>query len=171
MAWLQVEQCILKLLTWLLVKTLTDQECQLVCILTWSWNTNCPWPIVVQVGQLVGQPLQVTRLQPRVVLDDIVGGRIHSSLSDRLGYKEEIVSLRKCDDIINNSSTWRVYSIPALHLHDPGVDLLVDHNVGELHLVFRETSLGKTGENDSDLMINYVLDLSISNAISELELT
>jgi len=165
-ACLQIEQSILELLAWLLVKTLTNQECQLMCILTWSWHTHCPWPVVVQMGQLIGQPLQVTWLQPRVVLDDIVGGWIHSSLSDGLRYKEEVVSLRKSYYIINHSSTWRVNSIPAFHLHDPGVDLLVDHDVGKLDLVFWETSLGKTGENSSNLMINYVLDLSISNAIS-----
>ena len=50
-------------------------------ILTHHGNSDSAWPVVVEVGQLVGQSLDVVRLQSRAVLDDIVAGGVHSALS------------------------------------------------------------------------------------------
>ena len=48
-------------------------------------------PVVVEVGQLVGQTLDVLRLQPRGVLDYIVAGGVDRALPHRLGHQVEVV--------------------------------------------------------------------------------
>ena len=74
------------------MERLADQIGQLVSVLTHHGDSHCAWPVVVEVGQLVGQSLDVLRLQSRGVLDDVVAGWVHGTLSDGLRYEEEVVS-------------------------------------------------------------------------------
>ena len=93
--------------------------------------------------------------------------RIIITLSDRLGHQEEVASLRKCDMIINDGATGRIVNTPLHPAHDPGVDLLVDDDVGELDLVLLQTSLSHALEDGGDLVIDHVLNLSFTNTIPE----
>ena len=161
---LQIEQCVLKLVTWLLVETFSDQECQLVSVLARGGHTNSSWPVVVEMSQLVGQLLDVFWLQSGLVLDNIVGGRVDSSLPHGLRHQEEVVSLGQGDHVINNSSTWRIAWLPV-HLEEPGVDPLADHDVGKFQLVLRLVSLHKALLDGGNFVIHNVRDLTISNTI------
>ena len=67
---LQVEQRILQLVAWLLVQRLADQEGELVGVLAGGGHPHRARPVVVEVGQLVRQLLDVLRLEARVVFDD-----------------------------------------------------------------------------------------------------
>ena len=53
-------------------------------------------PVVVEVGQLVGQGLDVLHLQTGVVIiNNVVGGRVHRPLPHGLRHKVEVVSGNK----------------------------------------------------------------------------
>ena len=49
-------------------------------VLAGGGNTDGPGPVVVEVGQLVRQLLQVLRLQPRGVLHHVVAGGVDGAL-------------------------------------------------------------------------------------------
>mgnify|MGYP001339087262 FL=1 len=87
----KVEQQVLELLTWLLVKTLTHEEGKLVGVLAGGGHPHCPRPVIVQVTQLVGQLLQVVRSEARVIPDHIIGRWVDGALPHTLGHKEEII--------------------------------------------------------------------------------
>jgi hypothetical protein len=55
---LKVVKNLLQLLARLPVEALPHQEGQLVGVLAGGGHPHSPWPVVVQVGQLVGQLLQ-----------------------------------------------------------------------------------------------------------------
>ena len=55
---LEVVEDLLQLLAGLPVEALPHQEGQLVGILAGGGHPHSPWPVVVQVGKLVGQLLQ-----------------------------------------------------------------------------------------------------------------
>ena len=164
---LQVVENIFQLLAGLLMKTLTNKEGKLVGVLAWSRNSDCSWPVVVEMGEFVSQLLDVVGLEAGGVSDHVVGGRVDGPLPHGLGDQEEVVSLGERDDVINNGATGRVAGDLAVHLHHPRVDLLVHDNVRELDLVLWQSGLGHAGENGGDLVIDHVLDLTITNAISE----
>ena len=65
-------------------------------------------------------------------------------MSDRLGDEEEVISLGQSHVVIHNGAAGRVGHALAVLAHDPGVDLLVDDDVGELDLVLLQSSLGET---------------------------
>ena len=48
-------------------------------------------PVVVEMAQLVRQPLHVVRLHTGRVHDHVVGGRGHSALTHRLTHDEEVI--------------------------------------------------------------------------------
>ena len=48
-------------------------------------------PVVVQVTELVGQPLEVVGFESRGVGDDVVVRRSHRALTDTLAHKEEVI--------------------------------------------------------------------------------
>ena len=52
----------------------------LVSVLAGGGNTDSARPVVVEVGELVGQLLQVLRLQPRGVPHHVVAGGIDGAL-------------------------------------------------------------------------------------------
>ena len=87
---------------------LANQKCKFMSILAWSWDTNCPRPIVIQMAQLVGEALEVVRLQARAVMNDVTVGWRDSALSDRLADQEEVVPFWTSDNCVHNSSRWRV---------------------------------------------------------------
>ena len=62
-----------------------------MCILAGRRHAHGARPVVVEVGQLVGQLLDVLRLQARGVLDDVVAGGVDGALPHRLGHQEEVV--------------------------------------------------------------------------------
>ena len=49
-------------------------------VLAGGGNTNSAGPVVVEVGELVRQLLQVLRLQARGVLNYVVAGRVDGAL-------------------------------------------------------------------------------------------
>ena len=54
-------------------------------------HAHRPRPVVVEVGQLVGQLLDVLGRQARGVLDDVVAGGVDGALPHRLRDQEEVV--------------------------------------------------------------------------------
>jgi len=74
MSLLQEVQLVGQLHRWVLVNALAHQESQLVGILTWSRHADGSRPVVVEMAQLVGEPLHVVRLEPSLVVDDVVVG-------------------------------------------------------------------------------------------------
>ena len=69
----------------------THKEGKLVRILARSRNPHSSRPVVVEVGELVGECLDVFRHQAGGVLHHIVGGGVDSALVHRLRDKEEVV--------------------------------------------------------------------------------
>ena len=86
----QIEEQIIQTVGGHAMQGISDQECQLVSVLTDHGDPDCPGPVVVQVGQLVAQPLDVLRLQARRVPDHVVRGRVHRPLPHRLGHQEKV---------------------------------------------------------------------------------
>ena len=66
-------------------------EGKLVRILARSRHPNSARPVVVEVGERVGERLDVHRQQPGGVLYHIVGGGVDGALVRRLQHKEEVV--------------------------------------------------------------------------------
>ena len=64
-------------------------------ILTGGGNTDSAGPVVVEVGQLVSQLLEVLRLEPAGVLHHVVAGRVDGALPHRLRHQEEVVPERR----------------------------------------------------------------------------
>merc|ERR1719209_1893570 len=139
---LQVVQNLLELLAGLPMQALPHQEGKFVGILARSWDTHCAWPVVVKMGQLVRQLLEMVWLQARSVLDDVVAGWIDCALPDRLRDKEEIISLRQGYHIVNHCPTRWIGRLPS-HLEEPCVDPLAGN----------------------DLVLHHVGDLSITNTV------
>ena len=52
-------------------------------------------PVVVEVGQLVGEHLDVLGLEAGGVLDDVVAGGVDGALPHRLGDEEEVIPGRE----------------------------------------------------------------------------
>ena len=75
------------------VQVFSDQVDQLVGVLTWGRYTNCPWPIVVHVSQLVGQLLDGVGRKGRRLFDHHEVGRGHGSLVYALRDEEEVLEL------------------------------------------------------------------------------
>ena len=102
----------------------THKEGKLVRILARSRHPDSARPVVVEMGELVGERLDVLRQQPRGVLHHIVGGRVDSALVHRLRHEEEVVPkqevhhqaqfikqskpLRQGHITVHHSSTWWV---------------------------------------------------------------
>ena len=99
-----------------------------------------------------------------IIPDDIVGSGIDSSLSDRLTDQVEVISLWQGNFIINYSATGSIGVSWTFH-HNPGVDLLVDNDVGELEILLDDASLGETLDDGSNLVLHHIRNLAISNSI------
>ena len=103
-------------------------------------------------------------LQTRCILDDVVAGRVHSSLPNRLRDQEEVVPLRLRHNVINYSST-RWIGWLSCHLEEPGVNSLTDDDVGEQQLIICETRGSEAVLNCRNLMLHHVWNLTIAYTI------
>ena len=74
-------------------------------------SSHCSGPVVVQVGHLVGKLLHPVRGDVGRVLDDVVRRRVDSSLVDREGHQEKVVSLRLGLQIEGNENKACVFKI------------------------------------------------------------
>ena len=96
-------------------------------ILARSRNPHSARPVVVKMGELVGESLDVLGHQTGGVLHYVVGCGVHSALVHRLGHEEEVVPRRWIKTIIeankekplrqghvtvHHSATWRVRRLP-----------------------------------------------------------
>ena len=64
-------------------------------VLAGGGHPDSAGPVVVEVGQLVGQHLDVLGLQAGGVLDDVVAGGVDGALPHGLGDEEEVVPGRE----------------------------------------------------------------------------
>ena len=64
-------------------------------ILARSRNPHSARPVVVKMGELVGESLDVLGHQTGGVLHYVVGCGVHSALVHRLGHEEEVVPKRR----------------------------------------------------------------------------
>ena len=109
---------------WLLVKRVSNEECQFVGVLADGRDSHCPSPVVVQVGHLIGQLLDVVWGEAGGVEDDIVGGWVDGALAHGLGDEEEIETLRKGHNVVHHSTRRRVCGILlASRLHGQRTNL------------------------------------------------
>ena len=69
----------------------THRERQLVRLVARSGHPDSAGPVVVEVGELLGERLDVKRQPPGDVLYHIVGGGVDGALVHGLRYKEEVV--------------------------------------------------------------------------------
>ena len=91
-------------------------------ILTWCWHTDSPlrkyewqnatkkrtffipyWPVVVEVTELVGKPLDVIWLQSRGITDDIEMCGRDSPLPHTLAHNEEIIPAHTHTNVVNST--------------------------------------------------------------------
>jgi hypothetical protein len=92
---LQIKQFVAERRTVLLVQGLTDQEGELVSVLTHGGHANSARPIVVQVSQLEAQLLVVLGLEANCLVNHIVVGRIHCALCDVLRNQIKVEPLKQ----------------------------------------------------------------------------
>lgn len=76
-------------------ETNPHQEGELVGVLAGGGHPDGAWPVVIEVGQLVRQHLDVLGLQAGGILDDVVAGGVDGALPHRLGDQEEVVPGRE----------------------------------------------------------------------------
>lgn len=72
-----------------------------------------PGPVVVEVGELVGDALELLRLQPGVVVDDVVGGGVDGALAHALGHQVEVVPLGQRHHVVHHRAGLRVVDADA----------------------------------------------------------
>lgn len=68
----------------------TPQQ-HMLTYLTWSWDSDSSWPVVVHVSELVGEALEMVRLESRVITHHSVMGRCDSALTYVLTHQEEVI--------------------------------------------------------------------------------
>ena len=83
----------------------THKEGKLVRILARSTHPDSARPVVVEVGELVGERLDVYRQQPGGVLYQIVGGGVDGALVHGLQHKEEVVPKQDVVKIMQTLNT------------------------------------------------------------------
>ena len=64
-------------------------------ILARSGDPDSAGPVVVEVGELVGERLDVLGQQPRSILHHVVRGGVDSALVHRLRHQEKVVPKRR----------------------------------------------------------------------------
>ncbi len=70
----------------------SSEGSQFVGVLTWGRDSHGSRPVEVHVAHLVRDPLELVRVQPLVVSEDVVGARAHGPLTSGSGHEEEVVS-------------------------------------------------------------------------------
>ena len=100
----------------------THKEGKLVSILAGSRHPDSARPVVVEVGQLVGERLDVLRQQPGGVLHYVVGGRVDGALVHRLRDEEEVIprqevmNVKETDEREQTSQAGSHHCPPRFHL-------------------------------------------------------
>lgn len=136
-------------------------------VLARSWYTNGARPVVVQVSELVGQALKVVWCQPGAVLNHVVMGWRHRSLTDRLADKKEVIPFFARDISINDSARRWVRQIRSTSrsAENPGTDPLLHDDHGKLGFVATCNLLEGCFEL-RDFMLHNKPQLSITHAVT-----
>lgn len=122
----------------LFVQRLTDQEGELVGVLTHGRHTNRARPVVVHVTQLVAHSLIVIGLEASVVVDHVVVSRIDCALGHVLRDQIEIEPFFACDHTVYDCAARRIAqrSLGTL-VEEARVASLLDNNETERWLIGR----------------------------------
>ena len=83
-------------------------------ILARSRHPDSSRPVVVEVGELVGERLDVLRQQPGGVLHYVVGGGVDGALVHRLRDKEEVIPKQ---NVVNINQTDRTEETSQARSH------------------------------------------------------
>lgn len=133
---------------------------KLVGILDRGRHADSSWPVEVQVSELVCEELHLARWKSILVVNHVVAGRIHSSLSDGLRYDIEIVSLWVSDYVVDDCSTVGVAH--PLGCHESGTDPLGSDDEGELDV---RVDLADGLLDGRHLGVEHMRDLTLTNTI------
>lgn len=124
-------------------------------------------PIVVKVGQFVGELLVVVRPPVGVVFDNVEHGRRHSALTHRLTDEVEVVALLSSDHCVDDSSGHWVLELSFAHfLHESGVNAFGDDNERQFDVLRGGADLLDGLLDLSQLVVEDVLDLALGNAVA-----
>ena len=129
-------------------------------------NTNGAGPVEVEMSQLVGQDLDLSRLKSTGVFDYIVRRGVDRSLAHGLRNQVEIVPLRQGDNVVKYGATGWIDVVALLRIgffEESAVDTFGHHDVGEgrLDVVLLEQLL-----DFHDLLVFDQLNLPVANAIT-----
>ena len=99
-----------------MLDVLADQVSQLVGVLARGRHPDRPRPVVVHVGELVGEPLHVVRLHVLAAVHDNVVRWGHRAVPHVLGHQEKVVPVGFCDGVVNDSARRRVFKVGGAFL-------------------------------------------------------
>uniref|UniRef100_A0A1B0DCX5 DNA/RNA non-specific endonuclease domain-containing protein n=1 Tax=Phlebotomus papatasi TaxID=29031 RepID=A0A1B0DCX5_PHLPP len=118
---------------WLGMNVLTNEDGQLLGILTNGWNLDIPTPIVIEMGHFVCPNLDFISRKARLIVNDVVTGGSNCALARTLGHNEEIIAFGKGDDIVNDSSRrWILDFVPSIDLlEDTRIDPLGHNDISK----------------------------------------
>jgi len=153
------------------MQRLSDEESQLLSVLTRSRDSNGALPIVVKVAQLEDQLLVFIRTQIGLVPDDVVVDRRNSALVNELRHHVEVIALRSSDNRIDNGAGRRIDERIVGHLlEETDIDALRDDDERQCRLIVAQiqlhTDFGKSLLHEADLLIAHERNLAISAAVS-----
>ena len=92
----------------------THKEGKLVSILAGGRHPDRARPVVVEVGELVGERLDVLRQQPGGVLHYVVGGGVDRALVHRLRDEEEVIPKQ---NVVNTKKTYKTEETSQARSH------------------------------------------------------
>ena len=135
-------------------------------VLAHHWNTNGAGPVEVEMSQLVGQDLDLSRLKSTGVFNYIIRRGVDRSLAHGLRNQVEIVPLRQGDNVVKYGATGWIDVVALLRIgffEESAVDTFGHHDVGEgrLDVVLLEQLL-----DFHDLLVFDQLNLPVANAIT-----
>lgn len=163
---LQIEQLIVQRLVRIPFHRLSYEVGHFVRILTASGNSDASWPVVVQVAQLVAQPLQNVRRVVRLIVHHYVMRGRNTALADRLRHQEIIEMVASSDRVVQHRSRIWILQIVSVDSEHSGVDTLLDdykrylRDVVWFHKLTRFLKLW-------DFVLRAHTKLTIANAVSE----
>jgi len=97
------------------VDRLTNEEGNLMGILAGSRDTDSSGPVVIEMGQLVGEGLKMDGLEPRRVMDNMVVGGGGRSLAHALRTKEKVVGVHPCAHGVHQGAGGRVLELSPFY--------------------------------------------------------